>query len=370
MSTSDLSRPNRPKHWKRILSLAFLPILVPALLAASALAAEDASSLSHPTVSLLLPTEGSTVSGTVGLSATCVDDRGCTEVRYFVDGVQVASDSTLPDWSEGWDTTSVADGEHTIYATGRDAAGNVTRSASVRFTVQNGPVWSAGMEMGNLSEWSASWDSGLCIRPPSGVSTAVARTGRYSMAMTIDTSAGRAGCRQFRNEESLSGRAYYYGAWFYIPAHTKVTGRFWQIFQFKSRLPNASGSDPIWTFKIANRNDTGAMHLILRWRADHLAGPFEGDGIARRTFRQTLVNVPVGRWFHLEAYLRQSGGYDGRITVWQDGIKLWKLDQVRTKYADGDQRWSVDNYSNGLSPSPHTIYVDDATVATARSHSP
>ena len=127
-------------HWKRILSLAFLPILVPALLAGSALAAEDTIALSHPTVSVPLPTEGSTVSGTVGLSAICVDDQGCTEVRYFVDDVQVASDSTSPDWSEGWDTTSVADGEHTIYATGRDAAGNVARSPSVRFTVQNGPA--------------------------------------------------------------------------------------------------------------------------------------------------------------------------------------------------------------------------------------
>jgi hypothetical protein len=90
-----------------------------------------------------------------------------------------------------------------------------------------GVVWSAGMETADLSEWSrndtdgGSWDSGDCDRPPKGVSSAVSHTGRYSMAMAIDTSDGEAGCRQARYEESKRDRAYYCGAWLYLPRYSE-----------------------------------------------------------------------------------------------------------------------------------------------------
>jgi hypothetical protein len=36
--------------------------------------------------------------------------------------------------------------------------------------------------------------------------------------------------------------------------------------------------------------------------------------------------------------------------------------QTRYGYSDAECSWSVNNYSNGLSPSPATIYVDDAKI--------
>jgi hypothetical protein len=222
------------------------------------------------------------------------------------------------------------------------------------------------MEAGNLAEWTESWDSGLCSRPSNGVSTAFAHSGRYSMAMTIDTSQGDAGCRQARTQESKSGRPYYYGAWLYIPTYTRATN-YWNIVQFKSKRTGASGSDPFWVVDLMPRS-TGALALRLRWKG-MVAGPFAGDGTARRTWSHGLMDVPVGRWFHVEIYLRQSGAYDGRITVWQDGVQLWDLDAVKTRYDDGDMRWTVNNYSDGLAPSPATLYVDDATIAEGRVYS-
>ena len=229
-----------------------------------------------------------------------------------------------------------------------------------------GIVWSAGMETGNLAEWTESWDSGLCFRPPNGVSTDVAYSGRYSMAMTIDTSQGDAGCRQARTQESRSGRPYHYGAWLYVPAYTRATN-YWNVVQFKSKRAGAAGSDPFWVIDLMP-SSSGALALRLRWKGT-VAGPFAGDGTAPRRWSDAPVDVPVGRWFHLEVYVSQSGGFQGRVAVRQDGVELWDLVGVRTKYEDGDQRWTVNNYSDGLAPSPATLYVDDATIAEGRVYS-
>jgi hypothetical protein len=49
--------------------------------------------------------------------------------------------------------------------------------------------------------------------------------------------------------------------------------------------------------------------------------------------------------------------------VRQNGVKLWDMRHVRTKYPDGRQSWSVANYSNGIRDDPATIFIDDAKVA-------
>ena len=95
-----------------------------------------------------------------------------------------------------------------------------------------------------------------------------------------------------------------------------------------------------------------------------MAGPHEGEGTSVRYYHQTLKDVPLGKWFHIEVYLRQSGDFDGHMTVWQDGTQLFDMDQIKTKYTDGDQRWSVDSFSNWLNPNFVTLYVDDAAVST------
>ena len=83
--------------------------------------------------------------------------------------------------------------------------------------------------------------------------------------------------------------------------------------------------------------------------------------------------MPIGRWFHLEAFIRQSSGYDGTLTFWQDGVKLFDFRNIRTSYPNcdfnswcADNEWSVNSYSDGLSPSPSTLHLDDAAIGTQR----
>src|SRR5207244_9303016 len=73
--------------------------------------------------------------GTVTISASAADNIGVAGVRFFVDGTPIGAEDTSAPYAVAWDTTSVADGSHTLTVVARDAAGNTTTSAAVSVTV-------------------------------------------------------------------------------------------------------------------------------------------------------------------------------------------------------------------------------------------
>jgi hypothetical protein len=90
-----------------------------------------------PSVSITTPASGATVFATVPFKANADDDSGVAAVTFFVDGVQVDGADTISPYSINWNTTTVADGGHTLTAVARDAAGNTTTSAPVNVIVAN-----------------------------------------------------------------------------------------------------------------------------------------------------------------------------------------------------------------------------------------
>lgn len=75
-------------------------------------------------------------SGTITLSATASDDVGVVQVDFQVDGVARGSDATAP-YAITLDSTTLANGSHTLVASASDAAGNVGTSSAVAFSVDN-----------------------------------------------------------------------------------------------------------------------------------------------------------------------------------------------------------------------------------------
>jgi len=233
-------------------------------------------------------------------------------------------------------------------------------------------IWRADMETGDLSQWNRgrssnpgqAVDTGDCRRPPGGVSDEVAHRGRFSMKMTIDTSEGLASCRQFRYEELRSGRSYYYSAWFYFTAFHDVAD-FWNLVQLKSE--NGLGmKQPFWVLDVVPRTNRKVLHVRLRWKGQSRGPHFSDEKPAKKFYLQNLKNVPIRRWFNVEIYLRQSGRFAGRLIVWQDGARIYDLVNVRTHLPNGDQRISVNNYSNGLDPPESTLFIDDVVISTTR----
>lgn len=69
--------------------------------------------------------------------ARATDDVAVAGVQFFVDGEPAGAEATAIPYSRSWDSTTVADGPHTLSAAARDAAGNRALSTAVTVEVRN-----------------------------------------------------------------------------------------------------------------------------------------------------------------------------------------------------------------------------------------
>ena len=111
-----------------------------------------------PSVSIAAPASGATVSSTVSVTANAGDNVGVTGVQFAVDAAPLGAEDTSAPYTASWDTTSSANGSHTITAVAKDAAGNTTMSGPVTVSVSNsgGAGWPnepAGFATFNDQPW-------------------------------------------------------------------------------------------------------------------------------------------------------------------------------------------------------------------------
>jgi subtilisin family serine protease len=120
-----------------------------------------------PTTSITSPAGGSTVSGTVTVAANAADDVGVNRVELYVDGALRGTDTSSP-YTIPWNTTTAANGAHSLQTRAYDAAGNAGSSAAVGVFVSNATsggelIVNGGFE-GSASPWtlsgSAFWSTG------------------------------------------------------------------------------------------------------------------------------------------------------------------------------------------------------------------
>ncbi|HEX2231976.1 MAG TPA: hypothetical protein VHG69_01280, partial [Thermoleophilaceae bacterium] len=241
-------------------------------------------------------------------------------------------------------------------------------------------LWRAGMEGGSLSEWyypetgpggnfgGGEYNSG---GGESAASAEQAHSGSRSAKATIPGTGG--GTRLFRWREARQNRDLFFESWFFIPVSYRLTadpsnGRFWDIFQFKSRSTTGA-IDPIWYLDLKNRSD-GQLSPTLLWWHRTLEGPLRGQLGMRRFHPPGDVVFPVGRWVNVTARLRQSRDFDGVLQFWIDGRLVFDMHHVRTSHSNCNfnswcaaNEWSVNNYSDGIDPGPASVYIDDARIS-------
>ncbi|HJV47985.1 MAG TPA: Ig-like domain-containing protein [Geothrix sp.] len=90
------------------------------------------SDTTPPTVSVT--ESGST--GTITFNATASDNVGVTKVEFYVDGILKGTDTASP-YTLGLDSTTLANGGHSLTAKAYDAAGNVGSAPALSFSVSN-----------------------------------------------------------------------------------------------------------------------------------------------------------------------------------------------------------------------------------------
>jgi len=122
-----------------------------------------------PFVAITSPIASSTLSGTVTVAATSTDNVGVAGVQFLLDGGNLGAEDTTAPYSTSWNTTLINNGNHTLTARSRDAAGNITVSDPIPVTVQNSNTpadigqWSAPVNIPTVAVHTASVPNGNII---------------------------------------------------------------------------------------------------------------------------------------------------------------------------------------------------------------
>ncbi len=150
-----------------------------------------------PIVSISAPANGATVSGSaVTVSATASDNVGVVGVQFRLDGANLGSEDTSAPYSLTWNTTTIANGAHSLTAVARDAAGNSATSAAIQVTVSNqtaapppatGPVAAYGFNEGSGSTTADASGN----KYTATVSGATWTTGKYGNALSFNGGTGK-----------------------------------------------------------------------------------------------------------------------------------------------------------------------------------
>jgi Big-like domain-containing protein len=94
-----------------------------------------------PIVSLYAPSAGVTLTGTVSLTATAVDDQAVAGVRFQLDGQDIEPEATTESpatkFTLVWNSRSVPNGPYLLTATARDTSGNSATSDAIAITISN-----------------------------------------------------------------------------------------------------------------------------------------------------------------------------------------------------------------------------------------
>ena len=93
-----------------------------------------------PVVAISSPVSGTTVSGTVNVTATASDDVGLVSVQFLLNSMNFGAAVTAAPYAIAWNTQSIANGPYTLTAIARDFAGNASVSRDVTVTVSNTSV--------------------------------------------------------------------------------------------------------------------------------------------------------------------------------------------------------------------------------------
>lgn len=187
-----------------------------------------------PTVTITTPTDGSTQTGLVAITADATDDGGVTQVEFFVDGNSVGIDTVGTDgWTASWDTSASAEGLHTITATATD---DTSQTASDTVTVTVVAVQETTLHVADLDGTvktigkSGKWQASVSVlvldqdnEPVSGALVSGTWEGAWSDAASVLTDGN--GLAAFSTELMLSGSSVtftvadvVYGTYTYDPA--------------------------------------------------------------------------------------------------------------------------------------------------------
>jgi glucose/arabinose dehydrogenase/chitodextrinase len=245
------------------------------------------SDTTAPAISMTAPASGTTVSGTVTVSANASDaGSGVHDVQFFLEGNPLgASDTTAP-YSVSWDTTTTPNNVYHLTAVAKDNVGNISNTSGAFTVTVNNQVSQLPVDL--MAGWPFSESTGTTTADV----TSYGNTASFNSLSSPTWAAGKYGSGvHFSGSTSdyltvndsptmdVTGTALTLSMWIY-PAggtsHDQVPfGKFW----------NGTGG-PYYQYGLElDRGDT--PHFWIGTTAGTAAGAAMGSAL------------PVGQWSHL-----------------------------------------------------------------------
>ena len=286
------------------------------------------SDTTRPTASITAPSQGSTASGTITVSANASDNSGVAGVQFKLDGANLGAEDTTAPYSTAWNTTTASAGSHTLTAVARDAAGNSTTSASVVVTVSN--TGSPGGWPNEPAGLTVRTDWGLDQAPPTSgdvaipgspgwriVANAAPGSSQGWAARVSDASAPFSPSNvydfvypQGMVEGEAPATVYYSG----LSADEVYAGFWWKPSSPFDTGPN--GNKIAFIFNGGGGAGGQQFLILLPDRRLHVLPEYPGD-FQWRTPNVNATVVTLGAWHRIEWYTNRL---TGALKWWLDGV--------------------------------------------------
>ncbi len=211
--------------------------------------------------------------------------------------------------------------------------------------------WSTGFEDGFCDYQGG---SGFCFA--TGVSryqivTSPVRSGQYAAAFSVTTGSDAGSQARCVRQGKLPTQAYY-GAWYYVPSLSTNTA-VWNLFHYQGGDSAGATLHGLWDISLIN-NDSGGLRLVV------YQFPLTGAAGGTPAMSSTPA-IPIGKWFHIEMFLKRASDATGEVQVYQDTVSVLHQTDLVTDDSEWGQ-WYVGNLANNLNPPESTLYVDDVSI--------
>jgi hypothetical protein len=230
-------------------------------------------------------------------------------------------------------------------------------------------IWSSGFERGDFADWSTPPDAGGVYTMTSDaeateaavqITSEEAHGGRFSAKLSSyanlpDPGPVQGGAGLFRQD--LYPEEAYYSVWYYLP-QPYVTTTPWIILKFKGVVNSDAGIVPGY-----------AELLDLSLESLPGGGMTLGLSDARHQYGSSPLPdpvpiVPIGQWFQIESFYRNTTDPSGELAIWLNGTKIY--DVVRPTGPNPMVYFSPCSLVYDLVPSQAVLYVDDVAISYSR----
>ena len=218
----------------------------------------------------------------------------------------------------------------------------------------NDLVWTADLERGDLTQWTADGTGDTLLPTDSSieVSTEAAHRGAHAIKLVNPAAWDNRdeGPELFHDAGVLNDA--YYSAWFLLPEDYHLEPQMTLM-----RLRSRDTSDG----ELFNGEELQLRSLPV---GGYVLQIFSNNaGFLLEPVADPAPRIEAGRWFQLEARFEPQSS--GRLRVWLDGVLAYDL-TGRPGASGAQMVLGICNVAEAAKPAPLVLFVDDAAVSLSR----